>query len=240
MESREMSKPTDTVQWVHILEGEFLMGSDPARDRRCWGNEQPQHLVFLKGFDITRSPVTNLQYKRFVDATGHRKPKHWVDDEIPKGMEHHPVVEVDWFDAKSFCEWVDGRLPTEAEWEKAARGTDGRIYPWGDDRPRKNLCTHNFFTDGTLPVDSHPQGESPYGLQQMAGNVWEWTGTKPGDYPYDPNDGREEQDDSPYRVLRGGAFRTVNRPRCAFRDLGTPPTQSTCFRGFRVARSESP
>ena len=225
------------IDWVRVPSGEFLMGSDRTRDRRTWGNEEPQHTLFLEGFEISRVPVTNAQYMIFVAATNHRRPRHWIDGQIPPDKEKHPVVEVDWFDAVACCRWLGGRLPTEAEWEKAARGTDGRIYPWGDSRPNKRFCNHNFFFGGTLEVGSHPAGASPYGVLDMAGNVWEWTASKPGPYPYDRNDGREELGDTEFRVLRGAAFRTVNPPRCAFRDVGTPPAQSAIFRGIRVVRS---
>jgi serine/threonine-protein kinase len=200
-------------------------------------DEEPQHVVYLETFWLSKTPITNSQYLNFASTTDHRLPKHWERGCIPKGKEHHPVVFVDWSDAVSFCSWMAGRLPTEAEWEKAARGTDGRIYPWGDERPKRSLCNHNFFFGDTLPVGSHPNGASPYGLLDMAGNVWEWTASKVGPYPYHPNDGRESPNGNAFRILRGGAFRTVNPPRCAFRDVGTPSTQATNFRGFRVARS---
>jgi formylglycine-generating enzyme required for sulfatase activity len=225
------------IDWSFIPAGEFLMGSSRERDRRTWGNEEPLHAVNLPAFWISRVPITNSQYRQFVCATGHRIPSHWTDGEIPPAKVQHPVVFVDWFDARAFCEWAGGRLPSEAEWEKAARGTGGRIYPWGDARPNRKLCNHNFFFGDTLAVGSHPEGASPYGILDMAGNVWEWTSSRPGPYPYDPNDGREAQEGGIYRVLRGAAFRTVNPPRCAFRDEGTPPTQATNFRGIRVARS---
>src|SRR5258708_2401311 len=133
------------IDWVLVPGGEFLMGSDRRRDRRTWGNEDTQHEVFIDAFWISRVTVTNRQYLDFVRSTGHRIPSHWRNGEIPPSKENHPVVQVDWFDAGAFCQWAGGRLPTEAEWEKAARGTDGRIYPWGDTRPNRLLCNHNFF-----------------------------------------------------------------------------------------------
>ncbi len=233
MEDFKIGAPI-SFDWVLIPEGEFTMGSDEKHDRNTWGNEQPQHKVYLTAFKIARVPVTNTQYQVFVNATGHRKPGHWSTGIIPSGKEQHPVVDVNWHDARAFCRWAGVRLPTEAEWEKAARGTDRRIYPWGDQKPNKKLCNHNSFVGDTTPIGHYPQGASPYGVLDMAGNVWEWTGTKAAPYPYNPNDGREESEGNEYRVLRGGAFRTVNFPRCAFRDVGTPPDQNKVFRGFRV------
>jgi serine/threonine-protein kinase len=226
-----------SLDWVLIPAGEFLMGSSKDRDRRTWGNEEPLHSIVLPAFWISKTPVTNAEYERFVHATGHRVPIHWAGGIIPSGKEHHPVVFVDWFDARAFCGWAGGRLPTEAEWEKAARGVDGKIYPWGDARPNRKLCNHNLFFGDTLEVGHHPDGASPYGVLDMAGNVWEWTASIPSPYPYNPQDGREAPENGGYRILRGAAFRTVNPPRCAFRDEGTPPTQATNFRGIRVARS---
>jgi formylglycine-generating enzyme required for sulfatase activity len=225
------------IDWILVPAGEFLTGSDRTSDRRTWGNEEPQHLLYLEAFCISKTPITNEQYLRFIDVTGHHVPEDWVTGKIPTAKEAHPVVFVDWYDSLSFCSWVGGRLPTEAEWEKAARGVDGRFYPWGNARPNRTLCNHNFFFGDTLPVGSHSSGASPYGVLDMAGNIWEWTASKPAPYPYNSTDGRESAKGDEYRVLRGGAFRTVNPPRCAFRDVGTPPTQATNFRGIRAARS---
>jgi len=234
-----MSAPNEpiSIDWVRIPACEFLMGSNRESDRRMWGNEEPQHPLYVADFWISRTTVTNTQYHVFVSETEHRKPEYWINGEIPGGKEDHPVVDVDWHDARSFCEWLGARLPTEAEWEKASRGVDGRIYPWGNARPNRRLCNHNFFYGDTLPVGSQPDGASPYGVLDMGGNVWEWTASKPGPYPYNPGDGRESPGEDGYRVLRGAAFRTVNPPRCAFRDVGTPASQNAIFRGIRVARS---
>src|SRR5690606_17447059 len=128
----------------------------------------------------------------------------------------HPVVNVTWHDALAFCQWAGVRLPTEAEWEKAARGTDGRIWPWGGNEPTDKLCNFNMNVGDTTPVGAYPAGASPYGCLDMAGNVWEWTislwgkdANKPDyGYPYDPNDGREAPDapDAVRRTLRGGSW----------------------------------
>jgi formylglycine-generating enzyme required for sulfatase activity len=223
--------------WILIPSGEFFMGSSPDRDRRTWGNEEPLHTLCLGSFWISRTPVTNAQYMKFTNATCHRTPSHWIDRSIPTGKEQHPVVFVDWFDARAYCEWAGGRLPTEAEWEKAARGSDGRRFPWGDTRPNRKLCNHNYFFGDTLEVGHHPDGASPFGVLDMAGNVWEWTASLFKPYPYDPHDGRETPDGGSYRVLRGAAFRTVNLPRCASRGDGALATHMSNCSGIRVARS---
>lgn len=214
------------------------MGSDPSQDKWAYGNELPRHEVYLEAFSISAFPVTNQEYKQFVNATAYSPPKHWTDGEIPHGKEDHPVVMVDWFDAQAFCRWANARLPTEPEWEKAARGTDQRLFPWGHQNPTRKRCNQCLFFGDTTPVSMFPEGRSPYGVWDMAGNVWEWTSTLAASYPHDPSDGREDPEAIGFRVLRGGGFRTVNRVRCAFRDVGTYPDDPQPFRGFRVVGTE--
>jgi formylglycine-generating enzyme required for sulfatase activity len=168
------------IEMVTIPAGPFLYG------------KQKQE-VHLPEYALARTPVTNIQYKAFVDATGHRIPSHWVKGRIPKGKEDHPVVNVSWEDAQAFCEWAGCRLPTEQEWEKGARGTDGRKYPWGNGWQLGRCNTREAGLGDTTPVDRYPTGASPYGLLDMAGNVWEWC---------------EDWYDSEckHRVLRGGSW----------------------------------
>jgi len=225
--------------WVTIPAGEFLMGSDPKKDRSADSDEQPQHRVYLAEYLIARVPVTNAQYKAFVDATGHRAPSHWPRGQIPGGEADHPVVNVSWDDAQAFCRWAGVRLPSEAEWEKAARGVDGRIYPWGDEPPDRNRCNFNSNEGGTTPVGRYPSGASPYGVLDMAGNVWEWVGdwydakyyaNSPARNPTGPASGQ-------YRVLRGGSWLVEQwGVRAADRD-GYYPAYRDGYIGFRCARS---
>lgn len=177
---------------VTIPAGEFLMGSENGRD-----NERPQRLVSLDAFEIDRYEVTNAQYRRFILATGRRPPRYWSGSDYPSGQADVPVAGVGWLDAEAYCAWVGKRLPTEAEWEKACRGTDGRIYPWGDtweqDRanvgipysePRSGLWDKAWTIlqgepmssglPGLSPVGTYPEGASPYGVMDMAGNAAEW------------------------------------------------------------------
>jgi formylglycine-generating enzyme required for sulfatase activity len=201
-----------------------------------------------------KHPVTNAQYAAFVQDTDHRKPEHWEDGKVPSSKEDHPVVYVSWRDAVAFCTWLSretGReftLPSEAEWEKAARGTDGQIYPWGDDPPTPELCNFGKNVGNTTPVGKYsPAGDSPYGCVDMAGNVWEWTrslwGTRLDEpdfgYPYDPGDGREDLEaaNRVLRVLRGGAFDDDETfVRCAYRSDRNPFDRGGNL-GFRVVAS---
>ncbi len=188
---------------VLVPEGEFFFG--PEREK-----------VHLPVFYIDRFPVTNADYKKFVDATGAEHPQHWRRGVWPEGKADHPVVNVTWDAASAYAQWAGKRLPTEQEWEKAARGTDGRLYPWGNSfDPRK--C--NVNSDGTTPVGKYsPTGDSPYGCADMAGNVWEWIGGKP----------------SPLRMpLKGGDWLDGQEEATTiYRRMHTPKRKND-FVGFR-------
>jgi formylglycine-generating enzyme required for sulfatase activity len=168
-------------EMILIPAGEFLMGSDLQKDEYAEKNERPQHTLYLPDYYLAKTPVTNAQYTAFVLATDHNVPIVWTDGPPPRGEENHPVVGVSWSDAKDYCDWlseVTGRgygLPSEAEWEKGARGTDGRIYPWGDQWDATRCSAERGDQVDATSVDAHPAGASPYGLLDMAGNVWEWT-----------------------------------------------------------------
>ena len=220
-------------EWVTVPAGSFLMGD---KEEQTCGGRQDQ--IFVPEFKIARTLVTNAQYASFIIGTGHSTPEHWIKGRIPQGRENHPVVNVSWNDAMAFCGWVNVRLPTEAEWEKAARWTDGRAFPWGNESPTAALCNFSgAYLWDTTPVGAYPKGASPYGVLDMAGNVWEWTSSLIWEYPYDASDGREGSGGWNARVLRGGAWNSGDKEvRCAARsrDYGgeNRTLPSTC--GFRV------
>ncbi len=175
---------------ARVPAGEFIMGSNTHHD-----NERPQHIVYLDAFEIDRYEVTNAQYQRFVKAAGREPPLHWSGSDYPPGQADYPVVDVAWVDAEAYCAWAGKRLPTEAEWEKACRGADGRTFPWGDewrsDRANVNVSTPpsknidnlrallavtpaTSSAPGLRPVGSYPGNASPYGVLDMVGNASEW------------------------------------------------------------------
>lgn len=198
--------------------GLFTMGSDKSRDKEARDDETPQYPVAVDNFAIGQHPVTVAEYACAVRAKAVPEPPAYellgTKTDWAKQQTHpdHPVVCVSWDDARGYCVWLAKttgqrwRLPTEAEWEKAARGGDGRIYPWGNtfDQARCNSWESGINT--TTPVGSYPGGESFYHVQDMAGNVWEWTSSHYQHYPYRENDGRENLDSTGNRVLRGGSW----------------------------------
>ncbi len=258
------SPPTSPIafEWCHVPAGDFLMGSNNQHDDEkpqhtvnlrafYFGktpkteaqhkrfndqvvDEKPQHTINLPSFYIAKTPVTNEQYKRFINAQGYHTPEHWQNGEIPKGKKHHPVVSISWHDAMAFCSWAGVQLPSEAQWEKAARGSDGRRYPWGNSPPTANLCNFNDNVEDTTSDNNYPDGVSSYGCLDMAGNVWEWTSSLYKAYPYDPKDGRENPEAAGRRMLRGGSFDSDEfGVRCANRDSDAPGNWSDWV-GFRV------
>ncbi len=235
--SQYWSLPHGEPEWVNIPAGEFWMGEG-----------QEVHILRLDVFSISRIPITNAQYALFIAATGHEPPAHWEEGRIPKGRESHPVVHVMWHDALAYCRWlgsVTGKaitLPSEAEWEKAARGDkDQRAYPWGDTFDAARCNTRELGLGSTTPAGIFLEGASPYGVLDLSGNVWEWTRSRYEEYPYQPNDGREnlEAGDNDHRVLRGGSFLFYElSARCAARYRNYPFNRLN-FIGFRVVVSPS-
>jgi len=247
---------------AYVAAGEFLMGSDdPELKEAC----HPRHRVVLGPYCIGRFPVTHADYQRFIqdnpDYPVPYSPMRFAQRynwerrtrTHPRGLEHHPVVLVTWADALAYCRWlsqVSGlpcRLPTEAEWEKAAswaeeQGSGGagekRKYPWGDtfDEERCNVDAHGALRLESSPVGRYsPAGDSPYGLADVAGNVWEWTSSLYRPYPYQAGDGREDQNTEGERAVRGGAYDEGPLPaRCAWR-TGVQPNLRAANVGFRVA-----
>jgi len=268
--------PKDGMEMVYVAAGEFVLGtsdaqidvdlkaSHPGDNREEFKDEQPQCRVNLPGYWIGRTEVTNAQYLRFVHATGHKNPKHWKSKEVPSGLESFPVVSVTWADAAAYCEWAGGRLPSEPEWEKAARGADGRVFPWGDQWDDKRC--HNFelvtrrkymnvgewvstlrgwngahdpVREGPAAVGSCEAGASPYGCLDMAGNVWEWCADWYDDKAYQryAKGDLRPPGSGIHRVVRGGSWPYVPPTyfRCANRSDDAPDT-CDYTRGFRCVR----
>jgi formylglycine-generating enzyme required for sulfatase activity len=226
--------PKDGAEYVYVPAGPFIMGSSD-RDSSALDTEKPQQTdLALDAFWIMRTEVTNVQYNRCVRAGVCRKPGSlsWDDPTYAE----YPVILVTWYQANEYAQWVGGRLPTEAEWEKACRGTDGRIYPWGNATPTSELANFGMNVGDTMPVGSYPDGASPYSALDMAGNVWEWTSTKWVD-AYKNYQSDDSLEGSERRVLRGGSFYDYDWfVRCAARDGSSPNNQIR--RGvFRVVLS---
>lgn len=219
------------VELLRIPAGEFMMGGSH-------GNEQPQRRVFLDAYAIGRTPVTVGQFRSYCESVGidfktFKTPSWgWIDN--------HPMVNVSWQQARDFCKWAGGDLPTEAQWEKAARGTDGREFPWGNDFDLSRLwCSKSVFGDAklTAPVGSIPSGRSPYGCLDMVGDVWHWCLDyyvdgyygQPDRNPKGPAHGR-------FRALRGGSWAFIDAQsfRCPARWQGDPVRQDD-YLGFRMA-----
>jgi len=221
-----------------IPAGEFIMGSN---DR--WDDESPEHIARTDAFYMDIYEVTNREYQEFVEATGHEKPFHWPQGNLPKGKEDHPVTYVNWHDADAYCKWQGKRLPTEEEWEKAARGPDGNIYPWGNVWVLTKSNNPYKGSTGTEPVGSYPEGRSPYGLHDMSGNVWEWVDSyylpHPGNTIPKAEYGREK------RILKGGSWFDCLSYGCGLsapafnRAFFNPEVRNNSF-GFRCARSAKP
>jgi formylglycine-generating enzyme required for sulfatase activity len=193
--------------------------------------------VTLPAFQIARCPVTVAEYACFV-RSGQREPRNW---QVQLAKLDHPVVFVTWHDAMAYAAWLakltgqHWRLPTEAEWEKAARGTDGRIYPWGGTFDRTRCNTYESGIGTTTPVGNYPNGASPYSAQDMAGNVWEWTSSLFKRYPYRADDDRERVDSTENRVMRGGSsLNGAGRARAACRKSNWPDLLNNIY-GFRLA-----
>ena len=242
-------------EMILIPAGEFLMGSDPRKDRDARGSECPQHALYLPDYTMAKTPVTNAQYAEFViRGVGIvEPPEHWWKGDPQPGKLDHSVVYVSWHDAVDYCDWLADitgkpyRLPSEAEWEKAARGTDGRNYPWGNrwypawcnagEDTRLGIVDTVGGGGGTTPVGAYPRGASPYGVLDMAGNVWELTRSLCKEYPYDAGDGREDLQAAGARVVRGGSWGSSRDcARCAYR-YWYPPHAGSPSGGFRVVVS---
>jgi formylglycine-generating enzyme required for sulfatase activity len=226
------------IDWISIPAGNFTMGST-ASDPNYQADELPQHTVYLDAYQISKYEITNSQYKAFMDAGGYSNSAYWTTDgwtwrttnsitepycwtsgEYNSGpaFPNHPVVGVSWYEAYAFCNWAGGTLPTEAQWEKAARGTDARYYPWGSTWDASKCNSYYSTAPDTFayssPVGFFTAGASYYGVYDMAGNVWEWCNDWYGSAYYsDPgaNNNPPGPATGSYRVVRGGSFGVSER-----------------------------
>jgi formylglycine-generating enzyme required for sulfatase activity len=231
-----MTSPMDGATLVFVPAGEFLMGSD-ENDLDADEDEKPQHTVYLDAFWIDRTEVTNDMYRQCVTMKICSEPAHSPRYDMEE-YGNHPILGVSWDQAVDYCAWTRRRLPTEAEWEKAARGTDGRLYPWGNEAPNKNLLNFDHQVDDTVEVGNYPAGASPYGVLDMAGNVWEWTsdGYDEGYYVDSPSENPQGGESVNQRVLKGGSWNTqAHNVRSANRFWAFPGRNDTD--GFRCAMS---
>ena len=231
--------PPAETPMVEIPAGEFVMGSDGTQ---ALEDERPSHRVWLDAFSIDLHEVTTTQYAAFL-ATGRRAaPWQWETVDLVRHGDR-PVIGVDWRDAEAFCSWSGKRLPTEAEWEKAARGTDGRLYPWGNQVPTSELANFALgarfsYNQVLLPVRSHERGTSPYGLYHMAGNAYEWVQdwyatnyyeSSPAKNPPGPSHGQ-------FKVLRGGSWSDLPKYLLTYGRFKLPPETKNSYTGFRCAK----
>lgn len=251
-------------EMAEVPAGAFIMGRDDGPE-----DERPAHRVEVARFLMDRLPVTNAQFAEFLEAQGlaagrdggsagsggngasHRYRRYDDDDNdahihrvngrwrADAGFERHPVNEVPWAGARDYCAWLNKRLPSEAEWEKAARGTDGRRYPWGNAAPDATRARFASGWNESAPVDAYPAGASPYGVLDMAGNQWEWVSSWYQPYPYRADDGRESLDSDSVRGTRGGGHDSSAAELTSTqrgRTLSRAPRAGHHNIGFRCAR----
>lgn len=252
-----MTSAKDNMAMLYVPAGNFIMGSDKD-DYLAKINEFPQHQIYLDAFWIDQTEVTNAMFAAFLNEAGNQEVdgKTWLNLRVtdPKivqeegllqpqaGFENHPVVNVTWYGAQAYCEWAGRRLPTEAEWEKAARGTEGSLYPWGDNDPTCELTNYDSgdcLLRHSMPVGSYPNGKSPYGALDMSGNVWEmvfdyyaadYYTNSPEKNPTGPIIGESY-------TVRGGSFFAHSFDVRPARRAESPPASSGPYIGFRCALS---
>ncbi|MEO1996057.1 MAG: formylglycine-generating enzyme family protein [Planctomycetaceae bacterium] len=265
----------DGAEMVLIPAGRFSMGTTdeeidaqfadtglPNDWKKHARDEQPRHVRTVKAFYLYKYEVTNAQYKKFIDARQHRAPPHWGGNSFPQGKQDHPVVEVSWDDAQAYCTWAGTRLPSEVQWEYAARGADaedgktaGRVFPWGkawDRRLSNNASLHadKELTDAatwntwykaqpesSLPLTSQvgafPKSVSPFGMHDMAGNAWEWCAGFQNPYPKLDSNGEAK---SKLRARRGGSWANVALHIRSADRQGAAQDNLNIYTGFRCAK----
>jgi formylglycine-generating enzyme required for sulfatase activity len=234
-----MMTPAPETPMVEIPAGEFVMGSDGTQ---ALEDERPAHRVWLDAFSIDVHEVTTAQYAAFLATAKRATPWQWETVDLSQHGDR-PVIGVDWRDAGAFCTWKGKRLPTEAEWEKAARGTDGRLYPWGNQVPTGELANFALgarfsYNQVLLPVRSHEAGKSPYGLYHMAGNAYEWVQDWYGTnyYEVSPEKNPPGPSQGQFKVLRGGSWSDLPKYLLTYGRFKLPPETRNSYTGFRCAK----
>jgi toxoflavin biosynthesis protein ToxD len=254
--SEEASRGVRSPEMILVPAGNFLMGTSGQQvlallqkedwakewqDKGLFQGEQPQHSLALPAYRIGIAPVTNAEYQIFVWETGQKVPKGWDGFRYPDERGDFPVVNISLGDAQAYCAWLSKqydqtyRLPTEAEWERAARGTDGRMYPWGEEFDPWRCNTLESSKNGTTIIRAYsPAGDSPVGCTDMSGNVFEWTSSILGQYPFNPAAPAEKIDANTKYVVRGGAWYYSHKlARCPARE-GVIATYISPALGFRL------
>ena len=239
-QQRDAAAQGDDSPIAVIPAGEFWMGVDGMIGLE---DEKPRHRVWLDAYSMDLYEVTVARYARFLAATHHQPPAYWETVEMAEHGDR-PVIGVTWDDAEAYCKWAGKRLPTEAEWEKAARGTDERPYPWGTKKPTPDLANYALgarfsYSQVLMPVGKYDKAKSPYGLFDMGGNVWEWTrdwyegayyGKSPEKNPSGPEQGQ-------FKVLRGGSWSDMAKYMLTYGRFQLPPSTRNSYTGFRCAKS---
>jgi formylglycine-generating enzyme required for sulfatase activity len=245
---RKQRKEAQTVQgddapMAAIPAGEFWMGVDGMIGLE---DERPRHEVWLDAYQMDIYEVTVARYARFLAASNREPPSYW---ETVKLAEHgdRPVIGVDWADADAYCKWAGKRLPTEAEWEKAARGTDERQYPWGNQKPTSDLANYALgarfsYSQVLMPVGKYGRAASPYGLFEMGGNVWEWTQDwyDGAYYAKSPRKNPIGAEQGQFKVLRGGSWSDMAKYMLTYGRFKLLPATRNSYTGFRCAKSFTP
>ena len=233
---KEVLPDANKRRMTKIPAGTFVMGGP---DEDSPKNELPSHTVHVSAFYVGKFPVTNQDYKEFVNCTGYKAPIHWQMGTFPTGMGQHPVVNVSWIDARSYAEWCGARLLTEAEWERAAKGPEEYPYPWGERFIENERCNSNNAIGMTTPVNEFPEGRSSFGIWDMSGNVYEWCWdcydeefykTSPPSNPRGPDGGQEH-------VIRGGSFGETRAGLRVTHRASSPESSTRDTVGFRIGMS---
>jgi sulfatase modifying factor 1 len=248
--ARSASPPergTDGTPMAMIPGGEFLMGT-PLSNRDGGRDEYPQRRISLDAFYLDVYEVTNSRYLEFITATRHRLPEHphdsrltlWKGSTVPDPFKDHPIVNVDWQDAADYCRWAGKRLPSEAEWERAARGTTGRRFPWGEAEPTRSFANYlNQWRNGAglEPVGGHPQGASQEGVHDLEGNVWEWVADwyDARYYEHGPTRNPQGPPEGTRKVIRGSGWESEAPQLRAAHRLSSDPKNRNNTLGFRCA-----